>query len=259
MRALLAALAGLLLAGCLVTRSSYDEQVARGDRLGQELEASKLRIAELERRVLDLQRSGENLELERSSLEEERLKVLDELESMRQGNAQLLADLERERQVREEREAEIDELAGTYSNLVEQLEQEVQDGQIEIHSLRGLLQVRAMEGILFDSGSAEIKLEGREVLAKVAAQLREIADHRIRVEGHTDPLPISNDRFASNWELSTARAARVVRLLIEEQLDPAKLSAAGFGPHQPIADNSTREGRARNRRIEIVLVPETGE
>ncbi len=256
MRTVLAALLCFPLAGCVVPFWVHDAEIARSRALDQELEIQETRGEELGRRVRDLQRSEESLQLERTSLDEERLELLDSLEDMRSGNAGLREQLELERQTRQSREAEITALSGTYQSLVEELESEVASGQIEIHRLRGRLQVRALDQILFDSGRTQIKPEGRVVLAAVAEQIRKIPDHRVRVEGHTDTVPIRTERFPSNWELSAARASGVVRFLAQQGLSPAKLSAEGFGPYQPIAPNDTREGRARNRRIEIVLVPE---
>ena len=154
-----------------------------------------------------------------------------------------------------EDEAEIQQLSGTYQSLVEQLESELRSGEVEIEELRGRLQVRALDQILFDSGSAELEPRGREVLAKVAKQLAKVTDRRVRVEGHTDDVPIATARFPSNWELSVGRAATVARFLAEQGVAAERLEAAGFGEFQPIASNADPAGRARNRRIEIVLAP----
>ena len=108
---------------------------------------------------------------------------------------------------RSSKKAEIQQLSGTYQSLVEQLESELRSGEVEIEELRGRLQVRALDQILFDSGSAELEPRGREVLAKVAKQLAKVSDRRVRVEGHTDDVPIATARFPSNWELSVGRAA----------------------------------------------------
>ncbi len=256
---LLGGVLSLLLPGCLVPRVDYHAEIARGRALEHDLELSETRGDEIGLQVRHLERRGQNLALERSSLDEERIKLLNELEEMHSGNLALQEELLREREIRQTREAEINEISGTYRSLVEELEQEVQQGHIEIHRLRGRLQVRALDQILFDSGRTEIKTEGRRVLAHVAEQIRKIRNHRVRVEGHTDSKPINTARFPSNWELSAARAARVVRFLAAQGLDPSKLSAEGFGPYEPIAPNDTRKGRARNRRIEIVLVPEDEE
>jgi chemotaxis protein MotB len=245
----------LVAPGCLVRQSTYEAEVARGESLGRELEARETRIGELERRNRDLQKSGEMLELERKALDRERLGLLEELEGMRTGNEDLRIALEQEKLVREKRETQIASLHGSYEELVEALEAELSAGQIEIDNLRGRLQVRALEKILFATGSAQVKPEGRRVLDSVAQAISRLPGE-IRVEGHTDPVPISSERFPSNWELSVARATSVVRYLIERGVAEQRLSAAGYAYHRPIADNDSAEGRARNRRIEIVLVPE---
>ncbi len=258
MRRTLLALLALGVVGC-VTRATYDAQIARADGLGQALEEESARSAELQRRVSQLTATRETLELERSSLDQERLALLEEIESVRVGNETLEVQLAQERHARAQRDEEFAEISGTYAKLVDQLESELAAGQIEIFRLEGRLQVRALESILFDSASARIKPEGRDVLAKVAEQLKSIDGHRIVVEGHTDSRPIETERFPSNWELSAGRAAGVVRFLVEQGLDPADLAASGHGSQQPIAENATSDGRARNRRIEIVLVPVDGE
>ena len=251
-----AAVGALWLAGCLVPKVDFDAEVARNRALVVERVELEARLAKLEQRIRDLERSGENLELERAILNEARIELIDHLEDLRIGNENLQRDLQEERAAREATEAEVRDLSGTYGQLVEQLESEVQSGKIEIHRLRGRLQVRALDQILFDTGSTQIKREGREVLAHVAQQIRTIGGHRIRVEGHTDDVPIATERFASNWELSAARAAGVVRFLANEGIAVDKLSAVGLGEYHPIGLNDTRANRARNRRIEIVLVPD---
>jgi chemotaxis protein MotB len=246
-RMLFLALAALVMSGCVVMRSTYREEVAQRQAVEGQLKA---RLASLETRNRELSESLDRRELERSSLGKERVELLNELEDLRHR-------LDVEQRLRQEKEVAVVEIQGSYQGLVEQLEAQVSKGQIEILELRGRLQIRALERILFDSGSTEIKQEGSEVLAKVAVQLKKQTGHNIRVEGHTDPIPISTPAFPSNWELSCARAARVLRFLIEQGLEPERLSAVGLGPYRPIATNDTAEGRARNRRIEIVLVPES--
>lgn len=237
------------LTGCVVARSTYEEEVS----LRQSVEAE---LASEQERARDLSERLGRREQERESLGKERVDLLNELEDLRQRLETTRKSLEVERRRREERESAIGAIQDRYSSLVEQLEGEVEKGQLEIHRLRGKLQIRALEKILFDSGSARIKPEGREVLATVAAQLGSRTDARIRIEGHTDDVPISTERFPSNWELSSARALEVLHLLVEHGIPPERLSASAMGAQQPIELNDTPEGRARNRRIEIVLLPE---
>src|SRR6185312_4221537 len=116
-----------------------------------------------------------------------------------------------------------------------------------------------VDKVLFDSGEATISTRGAEVLQRVATVLASIDDKQIQVSGHTDDSPISprlTAQFPTNWELSTARATNVVRFLSEKGGVPGKrLVASGYGPYQPIASNNNAAGRARNRRIEILLTP----
>ncbi len=116
-----------------------------------------------------------------------------------------------------------------------------------------------VDRVLFDSGQAQSKPAGIKVLKQVGNVLKNVTDKQIRIEGHTDNVPISvklQDRFKTNWELSTARATTVVRYLIDQGgVDRQHLSAVGYAETHPIASNDTDEGRSSNRRIEIVLYP----
>lgn len=118
---------------------------------------------------------------------------------------------------------------------------------------RGVV-IHFTDRVLFDTGKAELKPEARELLANLARELNNLPQ-AVRVEGHTDNVPIHNSLYPSNWELSAARAVGVVRFLIESGgMDPGRLSAVGYGEYRPIASNATAEGRARNRRVDIVLL-----
>lgn len=123
-------------------------------------------------------------------------------------------------------------------------------------SRRGLV-VSLKEAGFFDSGSADIKVSSYPLLAKVAESLSDYSN-QIRVEGHTDNVPINTRSFPSNWELSTARATNIVRHLVSYyKLEPENLSAAGYAEFRAVADNGTADGRAKNRRVDIVVL--TGE
>jgi chemotaxis protein MotB len=119
---------------------------------------------------------------------------------------------------------------------------------------RGLVIRLLTDRVLFDSGQADLKPEATPVLTKVAAILAREKAHQVMVEGHTDPVPIHGSLFPTNWELSTARASRVVRFLIGGGVARRRLSAAGYASLHPIASNATTAGRSRNRRVEIVLL-----
>jgi chemotaxis protein MotB len=117
---------------------------------------------------------------------------------------------------------------------------------------RGLI-VSISEAGFFQAGDATVGADANNVIKELAETLKENG-MPVRVEGHTDSTPISNPRFSSNWELSTARAANVLQKLVEYGFPPERLSAAGYGGFQPVADNTTPEGRAQNRRVDIVIL-----
>ena len=117
--------------------------------------------------------------------------------------------------------------------------------------------IRFGDALLFDTGKADIKPGAIPVLDTVGNKIKEYLDngYRIRLEGHTDNMPIKTAQFPSNWELSAARAIAVAKFYIYEMnFKPAKISTEGFGEHEPMADNATADGRSMNRRVEIILV-----
>jgi chemotaxis protein MotB len=133
--------------------------------------------------------------------------------------------------------------------VTEQLQDKIETLQDE----RGLV-IRVLESAAFDAGSADLKPQMHSILNVLADQLRAMDNH-LRVEGHTDDRPIRTARFPSNWELSTSRATGVVRYLVEElKLDATRVSALGYGEFRPIASNANPEGRARNRRVDLIVL-----
>lgn len=122
---------------------------------------------------------------------------------------------------------------------------------------RGLV-VSLKEAGFFDSGSATLKSTSLSLLNDVIASL-ESYSNGIRVEGHTDNVPMRSSAFPSNWELSTARATNVLQYLMKQDFEPDHLSAAGYGEYRPVADNGTEDGKKKNRRVDIVLLSDQGE
>lgn len=181
-----------------------------------------------------------------------------EIAEMKQQLASLKLDLE---QASSEVEQERSRLKDEFDRLQQELDKEVSSREIAIEQVKDKFTViRVGDQILFDSGSSQLKPRGREVLSLIAATLGKFPGRQVRVEGHTDNKPIVNartkSRYPTNWELSSARATAAVRYLIDNGgLDPKRVIAAGLGEHHPIDSNETSEGRARNRRIEIVLMP----
>jgi len=152
--------------------------------------------------------------------------------------------------------AALEEKSKAYEDLARELSTEIQEGQITITELSGKLTVSLSNAILFDSGSIALKEAGTDALNKVAGILAQVADKEIRVEGHTDNVPVrSGAAYRDNWDLSSLRASTVVTLLVGGGVDPLNIATVGFADHHPVASNDEAEGRASNRRTEIVLVP----
>lgn len=131
--------------------------------------------------------------------------------------------------------------------------------KVEVSINRRGLVVSLKEAGFFNSGQAFLKQDSYDVLDTIVEAMVPYSNP-IRVEGHTDNLPISTSQFPSNWELSTARATNVLKYLIKSRdIEPEKISAAGFGEFRPVADNTTPENRAKNRRVDLVLLSEDAE
>ncbi|MCS7089739.1 MAG: OmpA family protein [Verrucomicrobiota bacterium] len=196
-----------------------------------------------------------------------------EMTRLRQSVAELEAELARMQQHADQALEERDRVQAQLEQLVQERANEVQhrdqlldemraalrSRDVTISELQGRLTVDILDRVLFDLGEAVLREEGQTILRKVASVLAGHPERNVLIIGHTDNLPIrpaAQHRFPSNWELSTARATAAVRFLIEQcGLHPQRLAAMGCGEYQPVADNATPEGRARNRRIEIVVLP----
>jgi chemotaxis protein MotB len=149
--------------------------------------------------------------------------------------------------------------AELFRKFVEKFKALVDAGQLKIATRAGRLVLQLPNDVLFDSGQTALKPAGKEALDQIAHVLKTIPGRSFQVAGDTDNLPIQTPRFPSNWELSTARAVEVVKLLISQGVDPRALAAAGYGEFDPIASNDNPDGRKKNRRIEITLQPNLDE
>jgi len=147
--------------------------------------------------------------------------------------------------------------ANTYQQLDNQLKGEVAADQAQITQLQNQLKVTMVNEVLFAEGGWTLSPKGEAALAKIAPSLSKLQGQQIVVEGFTDNVPIGahlKARFPSNWELSSARATDVVRFLVSKGVPANTISAQGFGDSRPVASNDTAEGRAKNRRVEIVIM-----
>lgn len=226
---------------------------------------------EAERSLLRQQRSDSkdklSAALERQRAQGERLRSLEDALAARESqNAALRGEMarleeeqaslsKRQQQLLEEKR-KLEEQTTSYAEMAEALAQEVQQGRVALRRLRNGVVVEMQNKVLFPSGSAELNDTGKETLRAVAGAIKELKERRVRIEGHTDNVPVGRDLpYASNWELSAARALTVTKFLQEEGVDPSIMSAEARSKYAPIASNKTTDGRARNRRIEIYLVP----
>ena len=279
------AIVSVVSAGC-VSKGEYLKSVTNAEALDQELRALKARhaaleaqharlmadrnqlerdlsakagdmgrtIVELRQRITALENDNARLMQENAAAATENARLANDKHQLAGENARLARDISETQKAREEK---VKEVSSTYEQLLEKMKGEIAKGQVTISELKGKLTVNMVDAILFDSGKAEVKREGLVVLGKVVEILKNVNDKAIRIEGHTDNVAINRSlaqRYPTNWELSAARAINVARYLEQQAIAPNNLSAAAFGEFKPVADNATAEGRAKNRRIEIVLV-----
>lgn len=262
----------LSLSGCLVAESRYLKKVEEADALGGELGELKKKYEQLIADNTALKQAHEKLKGEAAGLSRDKAELEQVLKAKSDTLSQNISDLRQKvaaleaenGKLKEEisvlqkvKEEKVKEVSNTYEQLLQNMKNEIAQGQVTISELKGKLTVNMEAAILFDSGRADVKPDGLLILEKMVGTLKSVQDKAIRIEGHTDNVQITGalaHTFPTNWELSAARAINVTRYLQKQGIDPANLSAAAFGEHKPVADNETREGRAKNRRIEITLV-----
>ena len=266
MRRICFALALVVVAACGVPKEQLDAKALEAENYRRQYQdqsgkvaAAEAKIAELDKKIAELQAKADEAEKGRVQMEEAVAQAENRTRELQQKlseatalNEELAANSKKLQAAKEALEKKSSE----YEQLAQSLKGEIQSGKIELSELRGRMVVKMKDKILFSSGSTKIGKEGTDALKKVAEALKGVTGKIIRVEGHTDNVPVDpKGSFASNWELSTTRALEVVKLLQDTGVPAPLLSAVGYGEHQPIASNSTPNGRSLNRRIEIVLAP----
>jgi chemotaxis protein MotB len=216
--------------------------------------------------IAGLSKEKETLTAENKKLTELLKAKSDELSSELAEIRQKSSDLEKENnRLREEtanlqkaKAEEAQKTSRTYEEMLQKMKNEISQGQVTISELKGKLTVNMVDAILFDSGKTELKPAGLVVLQKVIDILKTVKDKTIHIEGHTDNVQISDSlagKYPTNWELTSARAINVTRYLQQQGIDPLMLSAVAYGEYHPVAANNSDEGKAKNRRIEIILAP----
>lgn len=243
----------LLLVACLclnlsacVSNKKYlaAKDAARRDSLAlaSQIADQRARNDELEARVNQLKASGDftSKQLNQSQ---------DEIARQQARMAQLQALIMKQKEATEALRARIaDAMKGFNSD------------QLSVYSKNGRVYVSMQESLLFPSGSAVVNTTGKQALQTLASALNQSPDIKILVEGHTDTVDIHNKQYQDNWALSVARSTAIIRLLTAQfNIDPTRITASGRSQYEPVADNKTSDGRALNRRTEIILAPKLDE
>jgi chemotaxis protein MotB len=222
----------LLLFGC-VSRTAYNQEVQKYDREAEQTNTLGIQLK-------DCQEQKKQLQAEVQANQEQ----IKKLESQEEKQMSALSSQDK-----------------ICQELTQRLQGEIQADQAEVKNLKDRLAVSLVNQILFPEAGWEIHEQGKAVLKKILPVLMDLKNKEIEVRGHTDNLPIGpslKHRFPTNWELSTERASEVVRYLQEQGIDPRLLKASGLSEYQPVAPNDTPEGKAKNRRVEILIVPLEG-
>ena len=227
-----------LLAACSPSRKELQADL---DETRAKLEGSEQQRVTLEQKIDQLEQEIAEHQEMIARLEADKAATSQELDALR--------DEQRRRQ----------EELRTFKELFGRLRALIDAGTIQVSFRKGRMIVELPSAVLFDSGKTELKPDGKAALDQLVEALGSVAHRDLMIAGHTDNVPINTKRYKSNWELSTQRAVVVVSYMIEKKLPADHLAAAGYGEMDPIADNATEEGKAKNRRIEIQLMPDLGE
>jgi chemotaxis protein MotB len=241
-------LAVALVGGCGIDKEVYEAKVAELEKTQKELDQQRKDAAEAKRKCdeqqakLDAENAAMKARL--AALGQDMSKLSTNMEEAKKR----MAELQKQQEAAEKR-------AQQYRDMMSKFRDMIAAGKLAVEIRNGLMLVKLPDNILFDPGKVEIKQAGKDAIAQVTQILSGIEGRKFQVAGHTDNVPIKSAKFKSNWELSTARAVEVTKLMIADGMDPKRLSAAGFADELPVGDNATDEGRRANRRIEIVVQP----
>jgi chemotaxis protein MotB len=238
-------------AGCGVDENVYNAAVK--DRDGKAAELKKTQAD------LDAEKAAHQKESERSAILAKKLTALGQdvsrLETERTGLGGELEQANKRMEELKKAQAQAEARAAQFRKLVTQFKTLTDAGKLKVEIRENRMIIALGDKILFDPGKTDLKPEGKDALTQVAAVLKDLQNRNFQVAGHTDNVPIKSKKFRSNWDLSTARAVEVVNYMITAGLDPKRLSAAGYADMSPVAPNDTPDNMAKNRRIEITLVP----
>jgi chemotaxis protein MotB len=249
----------LLAAGC----GKYKDQIA-----SQKDEIEKLRMSlagldaekgKLEERAAALAADKQALEQKVAELEANLVKLGGDKAAMSQKYQETLAEQQRLIDEMKRKQAQAQERLDTLKGLLGKFKALIAGGKLNVRIRDGKLMLELPSAVLFDSGKYEVSEDGMTTLGAVAAVLSQIKDREFQVAGHTDDVPVTTKSLVDNWNLSALRAVAVVRAMQEMGVNAKNLSAAGYSEYSPMVANDSKENRAQNRRIEIILMPNLNE
>ncbi len=242
-------------AACGVDQDVHDKAMADLAACQSGRETCDANLASSQKTIEDLNAELDSLRGTKDELAEVAEKRGSELASVKtnlEASQEELAELRKQRAAAEKRLA-------AYRELNKKLEELVDTGKLSVNFRGGQMVVELPSGVLFPSGRARLSRKGKEALEEVTDILIQFKDRRFLIAGHTDDQPIRSKKFPNNWHLSAERAVSVLEFFVDEGFVPENLAAAGYGEHSPVAPNDSKENRALNRRIEIILVPDLSE
>jgi chemotaxis protein MotB len=252
--------------------ASLDREKADQDQLAKlqkDLADAQAQIQDRDQKLSDMSTASHNLQAQLDEDTAINARLRSELGRLGKNVDQMLQEKGTLSKALDDAKARLEELrkaqaaaearAALFQQFVQKFKAMIDAGQLKITTRNGRLVLQLSNDVLFDSGQTILKPAGKDALVAIATVLKTVQGRTFQVAGDTDNVPIQTPRFPSNWELSTARAVEVVKLLVAQGVDPKALSAAGYGEFDPIAGNDTADGRAKNRRIEITLQPNLDE
>lgn len=254
--------------GLEALQKQYDEAIAQRNKLQSDYDATKTNLDNLTASYVALEKNSSSALAQNSKKNRELLAQLEAKEQALAAENERLAKLKAELESRSQRVAELENVIATKDAAMTKLKDAISqaltnfEGKgLTVEQRNGKVYVSMENKLLFQSGSWAVGTNGKQAVKQLASVLAENPEIAILIEGHTDNVPYTaKGQLTSNWDLSTKRATSIVTLLREnEGISPENLTAAGRGEYAPIASNDTREGRAKNRRIEVILTPKLDE
>jgi chemotaxis protein MotB len=239
----------MLLSGCLVTQGTYDALKAEEDATKAQLDQRDKELADTKTALNSKTAEANQLKTDLDNAVKAKAKLESDLSAASSDRNQLQKTLDDLAKRHAEAEARVNE----YKNLLDRFKSFIDSGKLKVKIVEGKMVLSLASDILFASGSATLSKDGKAAIAEVAELLASIPDKKFQVEGHTDNVPMGG---RSNWDLGASRALTVLKTMVEAGMPGNRISAASYGDSQPAKPNDSPEGKAANRRIEIVVVPD---